>query len=304
MVVVWSIVLFIILTGIMYLLGVNVWMGSKTVIDRVSGANWQNHEAAHPSLVFRDLLEKLGNLVPASPKDVSTIQKRLMRAGIRSPLALKTFYGLKAGLVVLLPILSFLGSLRIDFDSSNRMLLLGAAALAGYFGPNKVLQSLVKRRQKAIKKGLPNTLDLMVVCVESGLGLDQAMMQVAKELHIAHPEIAMEFALTNLEMRHGKRRAEALRNLAERTGVDELRKLVAVLLQADRFGTSIAQSLRNHSDYIRVAARQDAETRAAKIGIKLVFPIFFCILPALFVVTVGPVVVRIVRDLLPMMNNM
>jgi tight adherence protein C len=130
------------------------------------------------------------------------------------------------------------------------------------------------------------------------------MMQVAKELHTAHPEIAMEFALTNLEMRHGKRRAEALRNLAERTGVDELRKLVAVLLQADRFGTSIAQSLRNHSDYIRVAARQDAETRAAKIGIKLVFPIFFCILPALFVVTVGPVVVRIVRDLLPMMNNM
>src|SRR4026208_197003 len=130
MIVVWSIVLFIILTGVMYLLGVNVWMGSKTVIDRVSGANWQNHEAAHPSLVFRDLLEKLGNLVPASPKDVSTIQKRLMRAGIRSPLALKTFYGLKAGLVVLLPILAFLGSLRVDFDSSNRVMLLAAGGLA------------------------------------------------------------------------------------------------------------------------------------------------------------------------------
>ena len=110
--------------------------------------------------------------------------------------------------------------------------------------------------------------------------------------------------MVNLELRHGKRRAEALGNLASRTGVEDLKKLAAVLIQADRFGTSISQSLRNHSEYMRTAARQDAETRAAKIGIKLVFPIFFCILPALFVVTVGPVVVRIMRDLLPMMNTM
>jgi len=132
----------------------------------------------------------------------------------------------------------------------------------------------------------------------------EAIMQVAKELDIAHPDISLEFALVNLELRAGKRRAEALRNLADRTAVEELKKLVAVLIQADRFGTGIAQSLRTHSDYMRVQARQIAEEKAAKVGVKLVFPIFFCILPTLFVVTVGPMGVRIVREMLPMMNNL
>jgi tight adherence protein C len=126
---------------------------------------------------------------------------------------------------------------------------------------------------------------------------------VAKELEHAHPEITEELAIVNLELKAGKRRAEALRNLADRTAVDDLKKLVAVLIQADRFGTGVAQSLRAHSDYMRVQARQIAEEKAAKLGVKLVFPIFFCILPSLFVVTVGPVVMRIMRQLLPMMNN-
>ena len=147
-------------------------------------------------------------------------------------------------------------------------------------------------------------MDLLVVCVESGLGLDQAIVQVAKELEHAHPEISEEFAIVNLELKAGNRRADALRNLAERTGVEDLRKLVAVLIQADRFGTGIAASLRGHADYMRVQARQTAEEKAAKLGVKLIFPIFFCILPSLFVVTVGPMVVRIIRELIPMMNNM
>jgi len=134
--------------------------------------------------------------------------------------------------------------------------------------------------------------------------LDQAVLQVAKELQFAHPEISEEFSLMNLELKAGKLRAEALRNLAARTGVDELKKLVGVLIQADRFGTSIAQSLRGHSEYMRVQTRQQAEEKAAKLGVKLVFPIFFCILPSLFVVTVGPVLVKIVRELIPMMVNM
>jgi tight adherence protein C len=121
----------------------------------------------------------------------------------------------------------------------------------------------------------------MVVCVESGLGLDQAIMQVAKELEHAHPEISEELAIVNLELKAGKRRAEALRNLADRTAVEDLKKLVAVLIQADRFGTGVAQSLRAHSDYMRVQARQVAEEKAAKLGVKLIFPIFFCILPSL-----------------------
>jgi tight adherence protein C len=143
----------------------------------------------------------------------------------------------------------------------------------------------------------------MVVCVESGLGLDQTILQVAKELQIPHPAICEEFAVINLEMRAGKRRAEALHDLADRTGVDDLKKLVAVLVQTDRFGTSIAQCLRGHADYMRVMARQRAEECAAKLTIKLVFPIFFCILPSLFIVTLGPVMTKLVRDLLPLINN-
>jgi tight adherence protein C len=123
-------------------------------------------------------------------------------------------------------------------------------------------------------------------------------------LEHAHPEISEELAIVNLELKAGKRRAEALRNLADRTAVEDLKKLVAVLIQADRFGTGIAQSLRAHADYMRVQARQIAEEKAAKLGVKLVFPIFFCILPSLFVVTVGPVVMKIMRELLPMMNSM
>jgi tight adherence protein C len=129
-------------------------------------------------------------------------------------------------------------------------------------------------------------------------------MQVAKELEHAHPEISEELAIVNLELKAGKRRAEALRNLADRTAVEDLKKLVAVLIQADRFGTGVAQSLRAHSDYMRVQARQIAEEKAAKLGVKLIFPIFFCILPSLFVVTVGPIVMKIIRELIPMMQSM
>ena len=141
----------------------------------------------------------------------------------------------------------------------------------GFFGPNEYVRRKAAGRQKQIARGLPNALDLLVVCVESGLGLDQAILQVSKELEHAHPEISEEFGLVNLELKAGKRRVEALRNLAERTGVDDLKKLVAVLIQADRFGTGVAQSLRAHSDFMRVQARQIAEEKAAKLGVKLIF---------------------------------
>ena len=178
-----------------------------------------------------------------------------------------------------------------------------AAAALGWLAPNAVLSRLAKKRKRAIKKGLPNALDMLVICVESGLGLDQALMQVSKELQIAHPEITDELAVMNLELRAGKRRSEALHNFGERTDVDEAKRLVSVLIQADRFGTSISQTLRNFSDYMRVQMRQEVEEKAAKIGVKLVFPIFFFILPSLFVVTVGPIVVKVVRDFLPGLHS-
>ena len=189
-------------------------------------------------------------------------------------------------------------------DPATRFIAILAAAAVGFFGPNEYVRMAAASGRSRSPRGLPNALDLLVVCVESGLGLDQAILQVSKELEHAHPEISEEFGLVNLELKAGKRRVEALRNLAERTGVDDLKKLVAVLIQADRFGTGVAQSLRAHSDFMRVQARQVAEEKAAKLGVKLIFPIFFCILPSLFVVTVGPVVVKIVRELIPMMVNM
>jgi tight adherence protein C len=180
----------------------------------------------------------------------------------------------------------------------------GAALALGYIGPTQYVLWRMRRRKHAIEKGLPNALDLMVICVEAGLGIDQTTLQVAKELQHAHPEICEEFTVMNLELRAGERRHEALHNLAERTGVDDVKKLVAVLVQTDRFGTSIAQSLRGHADYLRSMARQRAEERASKLAVKLVFPIFFCVLPTLFVVTVGPVMTKLIRDLLPYIENM
>ena len=284
-------------------LGLRLWVRPKQAMDRVAGVGVVSPADAapvHPSLVFRDVVKRLGEMVPASPKDAGKVQKRLIRAGIRSSSALKTFYGMKVALAGVLPVIGFLVT---SSESENRMLTLLACVGAGFLAPNKYVDMRAKRRQKQIRRALPNALDLLVVCVESGLGLDQAILQVAKELEHAHPEISEEFGLVNLELKAGNRRADALRNLAERTAVEDLKKLVAVLIQADRFGTGVSQSLRGHADYMRIQARQVAEEKAAKLGVKLLFPIFFCVLPSLFVVTVGPMAVKIVRELIPMMKS-
>jgi len=287
------------------MLGMKMWIRPKEAIERVTGMETFHQEKMppHPSLVFHDLMKRLGNMLPASPKDVSIMQRKLIRAGIKSPNALKMLYGSKVLFGVSLPLLMSAAVAGSEADSSNKIAAILAAAAAGFFGPNEFVKIKAQRRQKEIQRGLANALDLLVVCVESGLGLDQAIVQVAKDLEHAHKDITEEFAMVNLELKAGKRRVEALRNLADRTGVEDLKKLVAVLIQADRFGTGIAQSLRAHSDFMRIQARQIAEEKAAKLGVKLVFPIFFCILPTLFVITVGPMAVKIVRELLPMVNS-
>ena len=300
-----TLLIFLGLTGVFALLGLNVWVWPKAAIDRVtaSAADPQAQAVAHPSLAFRDLLKKLGTLVPASPKDTTIMQRRLIRAGFRNPNALKVLYGAKFVLAILVPVFTFGVIAGSAWESSSKVMATLASVAIGFFAPNEYVRMVAGRRQKQIRRALPNALDLLVVSVESGLGLDQAIVQVAKELENAHPEITEEFSLMNLELKAGKRRIEALRNLADRTNVDDLKKLVAVLIQADRFGTSIAATLRNHAEFMRVQARQVAEEKAAKLGVKLVFPIFFCILPSLFVVTVGPMAMKVVRELIPMVNS-
>ncbi|MBM3738293.1 MAG: type II secretion system F family protein [Acidobacteria bacterium] len=287
------------------LVGLKVWVRPQEAIDRVAGLAPAREEevAKHPSLVFHDLVAKLGNLMPVNPRDANVIQRKMIRAGIRNPKAMKYFYGSKVLFGVLLPAVMLAAVANSEAESSNKIMAVLASVAAGFFAPNEYLNLRSKKRTKEIRRGLPNALDLLVVCVESGLGLDQAVIQVAKDLDQAHPEISEEFAMVNYELKAGKRRVDALRNLGERSNVDDLKKLVAVLIQADRFGTGVAQSLRSHAEYMRVQARQTAEEKAAKLGVKLVFPIFFCILPSLFIVTVGPMAVRIVREVLPMMGN-
>ena len=287
------------------LVGMKMWVRPKEAIERVTnaGVHIPDRVPSHPSLVFHDLIKKLGSVLPTSPKDVTVMRRRLIRAGIKGENALRILYGCKVFFGVAMPVAMSLLVANSESDSSTKILAIVASAAAGFFGPNEYVKIKSQKRQKEIQRGLANGLDLLVVCVESGLGLDQAIMQVAKELEHAHREIAEEFTMVNLELKAGKRRVEALRNLAERTSVEDLKKLVAVLIQADRFGTGIAQSLRAHADYMRVQARQIAEEKAAKLGVKLIFPIFFCILPSLFVVTVGPMAFKIMRELLPMMNS-
>jgi len=300
-----TVFLFVGVVALVTAAGMKMYVKPKEAMERVAGGMEQSeHTPQHPSLAFHELIKKLGNFVPQSPKDVTVMQRRLIRAGIKNEGAIRILYGAKAALGVTLPLLVGAAIAGSTTDGGNKVAAIMLATGIGFFGPNEYVRRMAARRQHEMARGLPNALDLLVVCVESGLGLDQAILQVAKELEHAHPEISEEFAFVNLELKAGKRRVEALRNLADRTGVDDLKKLVAVLIQADRFGTGVAQSLRAHADFMRIQARQVAEEKAAKLGVKLIFPIFFCILPSLFVVTVGPVAMKIVRELIPMMNSM
>jgi tight adherence protein C len=181
----------------------------------------------------------------------------------------------------------------------NVFLALGVAAV-GYLLPTMALGRLAKKRQHRIRLSLADVLDLLVVSVEAGLGLDQALQRVGEELATTHKDLSDELRLINLELRAGKARSEALRNLADRTGVDDLSSLAAMLIQTDKFGTSVAQSLRVHSDTLRTKRRQRAEEAAAKTGVKMVFPLVFCIFPAIWVVTIGPAAIRFVQVLFPM----
>jgi tight adherence protein C len=274
-------------------------LGTTVITTSGTGASL---EPPQEGTVVR-VLRKLGEKVPVSPTDVSTSRRYLIAAGFRSDAAVHAFYGIKilTALLVFVPALTFRQHIPV-FPLLQMVLAIGAG-VAAFFAPNVILEMLVNRRQEILKFSLPDALDLMVVCVEAGLGLDQAILNVSTELELTHKEISEEFRLMTLEMQAGKRRAEALRNLAERTGEAELRKLVAILIQTDRFGTSMAESLRTHSDFMRVRRRQEAEERAGKVGVKLVFPIFFCILPAMLVVVAGPGLLQILKQLFPMMRQ-
>jgi len=240
-------------------------------------------------------LKRMGAMAPKSVSEMGKLQQKLIYAGYRSREALVAFFGLRLAVAAGVFFVLTTGVII----RPNVMIALAGCAV-GYIAPSMVLGRLAAKRQHRIRLGLPDVLDLLVVSVEAGLGLDQAIQRVGEELAFAHPDLSDELRLINLELRAGKARVEALRNLADRTGVDDVSSLVAMLVQTDKFGTSVAQSLRVHSDTVRTKRRQRAEEAAAKTGVKMVFPLVFCIFPAIWVVSIGPAAIKFMQVLVPM----
>lgn len=244
------------------------------------------------------LAKRVGEKAPRSAKELGSLRLRLVQAGYRRDEALTMFFGIR----VLFALTLFALFSTSIIARPNLTLALGGLGV-GYVLPGMVLARLAKRRAHRIRLSLADMLDLLVVSVEAGLGLDQALSRVGAELQFAYPELSDELKLINLELRAGKPRSEALRNLADRTGVDDLSSLVTMLIQTDKFGTSVAQSLRVYSETLRTKRRQRAEEAAAKTGVKMVFPLVFCIFPAIWVVTIGPAAIKFVTVLFPLMEN-
>lgn len=245
-------------------------------------------------------LTGLGKLLPSSSaKQMGHTMLLMVRAGIRSPEAIMVMRGMKVFLPVALVAIAYFSGLY----TYNPFFILLMGGIAGFLLPEIWLTWRVRRRQRRLLRGLPDALDLLVVCVEAGLGLDQALYRVAQEIRIVHPELSDELQLVNLEMRVGKSRVDALRELAVRTGVEDLKGLVAMLIQTDRFGTNLAQALRVHSDNLRTKRRQRAEETAAKATVKMVPPLVFFIFPALFVVLLGPAILILMHQVFPALTK-
>jgi tight adherence protein C len=233
----------------------------------------------------------IARLIPRSPKEMAKLRMRLMRAGFRSPGA-PVIYSL---IEMIGPVLA--GGLPLLFARTPQVIL-GAftAAVLTFFAPGLVIGQRLAKRRREIENGLPDALDLLVVCIEAGSGIDQAIQKAGEELSLAYPALGDELRIMTMEVRAGKPRLEAFKNFAQRTKVDDVRALVAMLIQTDRFGTSIGQALRTHSEVSRTRRRQRAEEQAQKIGVKLVFPLVLFFFPAFYIVVLGPAVIQFVRQ--------
>jgi tight adherence protein C len=296
-----SVVLFVALFTAVFAFGAATFAPASALGTRLrvlAGRAAQTEDQSSIQERLEQALDPFTRALPKSPAEVSKTRGLLMQAGYREARHLNIYFGIRG----------FLAAVGLGWAVMSGLwlrspLILFAVPAFGYYVPRFFLKRIVKKRQNTIKLALPDALDLSVICVEAGLGLDQAVQRVGHDLQHVHPELSEEFGLMNLEMRAGKARAEALRNLAGRTGVDDVRVLVAVLLQTDRFGTSISQALRVHSDALRTERRQRAEEAAAKTTIKMIPVLVFFVFPAMFVVALGPALIRMYRVLLPVVQK-
>lgn len=258
--------------------------------DVTNSSSWQQY-MGH----MEGFLKSVGETIPRPPAELSRQGLQLVRAGIRRKDGPFLFVGIQVALAFVAFMVMSVGGFVHPVVAVILAILIGAGL------PDIVLKSMVNSRKEKIQLALPDCLDLTVVCVEAGLGLDQSLKRIGDALKLPYPELSDELNLFNLEIRAGRARAEAMRNLARRTDLDDLKSLVAILIQSDRFGTSVAQSLRVFAEGMRTKRRQRAEEKAAKIAIKMIPPMIFFIFPSVFVVVAGPAVIAVYNRLLPML---
>lgn len=311
----WVISLLIFVMVLLASMGLYLVVGSRATMKIIKRrAEGQigvgSSEGESIALTFKEklssILTRLGEAnKPSDEAEVSAIREALMTAGYRHAQAPILFMGAKllaSILALAIAVMTPAKLLGFPTTSAQLMLYVGAAS-GGYFLPMLWLRYAISRRKQKILEAFPDALDLMVVCVEAGLGLDAAISRVSSEIRFAHVELAEEFNLVGLELRTGLSRAEALKNLSRRIDLEEVSSLVALLVQTEKFGTSVGQSLRVHADSMRVNRHLRAEELAAKLPVKLLFPLVLFIFPSLFVVVLGPAVIRIAKTLLPTMGS-
>ena len=276
-----------------------VFLGATDPIRRRLGeyAEDEDHSNRRRSVTINTVVGPVAHWVtPSSITERDAVSRKLTYAGLRSPNAAQTFYGIKFLLIIALPLLvMFVSRWLPDLTTFDLAFAALGAAAAGFIIPSTVLDRMAQNRIRHLRNGFPDALDLLVVCVESGLGLAAAIQRVADELSVSHVELATELALVNAEIRAGVDRSRALKNLADRTGLDDIRGLVSLLVQTMRFGTSVAGALRVYSEEFRDRRMQKAEEEAAKIGTKLIFPLVLCLFPSFFTVAIGPAVLRLIE---------
>lgn len=313
----------ILLISFLVFLGVLVvgWGGWSYIQSRQKVHDWsiraQGHSLSHSTLKKGDnkaslkdqgmrLLERLGQVNKPKDQAVATrLRASLATAGYRNPRAIVIFLGTRIFLAVLfgLAFLVFGSEVMQGKEPIYFPIVLIGVMVMGFYCPQLWLSNTINKRKERLVNGFPDALDLMVVCVEAGLGLDQAISRVGHEVKQGHPDLGDEFILLNLELRAGLSREQGLRNLVNRTDLDDIRSLVALLIQTDRFGTSIGQALRVHSDSMRLKRRLKAEERGAQLPVKLMIPLILFIFPALMVVIIGPGAISLFRNLMPAMGG-
>jgi len=254
-------------------------------------------EEGGPAMAIAALVRPFARyLMPTSGKERDAMEYRFAKAGFASPNAMPVFYGVKALGALTLLALWMLSADMLPKLSTNQVVFYAVlCTFVGMMLPNFVLNRLIERRQRALRNAFPDALDLLIVCVESGLGLVAALQRVAGELQVSHPELAVEMGRINAEIGAGMERDQALRNLADRTGLEDIRGLVGLLIQSLRFGTSVADALRVYSEEFRDKRMQRAEEIAATLGTKMIFPLIFCFFPSFFLIAVGPAVIRVMQ---------